>query len=352
MIWEVADIKKALSTENTAMLCMSLAEMLHSGMTVSESFLILYEQENDGVVREAMHSVYADTIAGGSAADAADRSGIFPEYMIRIMRVAEKTGTMENVFRELSAYYDRQTALKRAIRSAVVYPVILLMIVLAVFFVFLTEVLPVFNNVFNQIGADMPPVASALLNIGIWLAGAKWWIVSAIILIVAAIVIIYFTPALKAWAARRANRAFSGGKTGQKISAARIASVLSLCFSGAKDIGEAMELADDFASGFDSGGKISMCRERVANGASFAQAISEADIFEPSYCRMIAIGEKTGSLDVMMKDIARRTQVDMETAVDRLVNRVEPASAIILTVCVGLLLLSVMLPLVGIMSVL
>ena len=341
-----------ISTQATSILCLGLAEMLHAGMTVGESFLALYEQESDEIIRDALYSVYENTISGGCMAEAVEKTGVFPEYMVRMLRVAEKTGALESVLRELSAYYDRQTATKRAVRSAVVYPILLLVIVLAVFFVFLTEVLPIFNNVFHQIGADMPRLATVFLNVGVWLAGAKWWILAVLIAIAGVALLVSAVPALRNHVGAAVRRSFSKGKTGRKISAARTASVLSLCFSGAKDIGEAMELVSEFATGFENEDQLSDCQKKIASGVSFSQAMGEADMFEPFYCRMISIGERTGSVDTMMRNVACRTQKDMENALDQLVSRVEPVSAIVLTLCVGLLLLSVMLPLVGIMSAL
>jgi type IV pilus assembly protein PilC len=98
--------------------------------------------------------------------------------------------------------------------------------------------------------------------------------------------------------------------------------------------------------------KLLSCIAVTEKGESFSRAVTEVGLFAPVYCRMLSIGEKSGSVDVIMQEIARRTQEDMDAAFDRLTGRIEPGTVIILSLCVGLLLISVMLPLVGIMSAL
>jgi type IV pilus assembly protein PilC len=266
--------------------------------------------------------------------------------------LAEKTGALESILRELAAYYDRQERLRRTVRSSVGYPLLLFFIVLAVFFVFLTEVLPVFGRVFAQIGASMLPSAEAFLAFGLWLAGAKWWLLGALLLIAAAAVAVRLVPAWREGFSAAVSRLFSGTKTGRKIAAARVASAMSLAVAGASDINEALALSCEFASGSASEAGLKKCLELVLAGRSLSEAVGESGLFSPVYCRMLTVGERTGSLETIMADIARRTEQDMVLAVDRLTGRIEPAAVIVLSVCVGLLLLSVMLPLVGIMSVL
>lgn len=344
--------KKVLDNERLSILCTELSEILRSGITISEGFLLVSEQERDGSQKQVYEALYRETQEGGAVGAAMRRTDVFPEYMLRMIGVAEETGALERVLRELAEYYDRQERLRRTIRSTVSYPLLLFFIVLAVFFVFLTEVLPVFDRVFAQIGASMLPVALVFLKVGLWLAKAKWWIVGIIGSIAAAAVLVRSVPALNEKASAAAARIFSGTKTGETISDFRLAAVISLAVTGTSDIVEALELAYGFAEGGNGGNRVRETLEMVMGGTSFAAAAERAGLFSPVYCRMLLIGERAGSVESIMKDIARRAQTDMEVAVTKLTGRIEPAAVIILSVCVGLLLLSVMLPLVGIMSAL
>lgn len=341
--------KRLIGDERLSVLCTEVPEFLSSGITAGEGFLILSEQETDPELKAVFEKIYQDTAAGGAVSAALRVSGVFPEYLLRMTAVAEKTGTLEPVFRELADYYRRQDELRRTVKSAVEYPLLLLFIVLAVFFVFLTEVLPVFSRVFDQIGARMLPVAQAFLSAGLWLAQIRWELLGVLLAAGIAALVIRLVPA---WNDRVYGRFSMGGEAGRRITEARTASALSLAVSGASDITEALQLACDFAAGFGGEAQLRACRDAVAGGESFARAAQNAGLFEPLYCRMLAVGERTGSTDAMMRDVAHRAQADMERAVDRRVGRIEPITVVVLSVCVGLLLLSVMLPLVGIMSAL
>jgi len=343
---------KTLDDSYLSVFCLEMAEILKSGIMAGEGFLLISEQEPDKTLKSAYKALYEETVSGMPVAKAMEKTGIFPEYMLRILRVGEETGAVEEVFRALSAYYERQANLRKTIRSAVGYPLLLLGIVLAVFIVFLVEVLPVFENVFSQIGAEMLPAALLFLNIGRWLSGSGNWLLWLLCLLAAAGVFVWIIPQLRNKVSARLGAVLSGGTTGKKISEARLASALSLCVSGAADLDEALHLCRDFSKGNDYEGKLERCIAITEKGESFSKAITETALFAPVYCRMLSIGEKAGSVDVIMREIARRTEEDMDAAIDRLTGRIEPATVIILSVCVGLLLISVMLPLVGIMSAL
>lgn len=344
--------KKTLDNDRLSILCAELAEILGSGMTPGEGFLLIAEQEREPGLKEIYQSLYRETGEGGALAPAMEKAGAFPEYMLQMIRVAENTGALEKVMRELSGYYDRQARLKRALRSAVAYPALLFVIILAVFFVFLTEVLPVFSRVFAQIGAEMTPAAAVFLNIGQWLAGAKWWILGVLGLMALCGGVTYLVPSLREKAGGFFGGLFAGTKTGVKIRQARVASAMSLAVSGAADVSTAMELVAKFAEDFDKDGVVAKCRDLVLGGMGLSEAVRETGLLPAVYCRMLAIGERAGALDEMTRETARRCSIDAEAAMDALTGRIEPAAVIILTLLVGLLLLSVMLPLIGVMSAL
>ncbi len=341
-----------LSDDAASVFCLEVAEALKSGITVSESFLLISEQEKSGPLQKACLDVYERTDAGEELAASMAEQGIFPGHILKMLQVAEKTGTTEQVFRELSAYYKRKADLSRSVRSAVVYPLMLLVIILAVFFVFIIEVLPVFDNVFRQIGATMAPAAEFFMRMGLNLAKAKWVLLAVAVVLAAGVLAGFIVPPARRFFSELFSRLFHRTRTGKKALLSQVASVLSLSVAGTRDLEEALELSCGFSLDTPYEKPLRDCLEAVRNGERFADHAEKAQLFAPVYCRMIGIGEKTGSVDAMMSEVAGRAQADSEAAIQKVVGRVEPAAVIILSVCVGLLLLSVMLPLVGIMSAL
>lgn len=319
---------------------------------MGEGFLLISGQEKDAQLRGIYEDLYRATLDGGALAPALEKAGVFPSYLLRMTAVAESTGSLERVLRSLAAYYDRQARMRRALTGAVGYPLLLLVIVLAVFVVFLTEVLPVFSRVFDQIGAQMPALARSFLSFGEWLSGSGLWLVVILLALVLACSVVFLVPSLRERAVQRLSRSLARTRTGKKIAEARMSSALSLAVSGASDINEAMGLVCEFTAGSESAPAMEKCRAAVENGMSLSEAAAENGLFGDVYCRMLTIGERSGSTEAMLRDISRRCETDMLAAVDKLAGRVEPAAVVILTLFVGALLLTVMLPLVGIMSAL
>ena len=126
-------------------------------------------------------------------------------------------------------------------------------------------------------------------------------------------------------------------------------SALYMGVSGGLDTDKALEMAETFC-GNNMQSKIAACRESALMGTSLAEAIEEHQLMKPMYCRMLSVGVKTGSLDSTLEEISRRCEDEASVALQKAANRVEPAVVLILCVVVGMLLLSVMFPLVGIMN--
>ena len=135
------------------------------------------------------------------------------------------------------------------------------------------------------------------------------------------------------------------------MSASRLADALVLTISSGMNTDDALDMAGVLAGDSGVQEKIAACRNAMLReGQTFADAVMEQKLFAPMYCRMIAVGFRTGDLDTVMTEVARRIAEDADDAMDALLNRIEPALVIVLSLMVGIVLLSVMLPLAGIMT--
>ena len=142
---------------------------------------------------------------------------------------------------------------------------------------------------------------------------------------------------------------FSDTKTGKLYETAHFSSALHMGVSGGLDTDKALEMAEAFC-GKNMQEKIFECRESALMGTPLSEAIEEHKLMKPMYCRMLSVGVKTGALDSTLEEISRRSEDEASEALQKAANCVEPAVVIILCVIVGMLLLSVMFPLVGIMN--
>ena len=340
---------KLWSKEEIPSFCLELSLLLKAGLPAEICFSILAEEENDSGKKEVLDGLYERARYGDSVYDTMSEAGVFPEYMLKMVLMGEETGYLESVFRALSVYYEERRRTEQALKETVVFPIVLLLMMLVVVVVLMTDVLPVFQDVFAQLGGTLSPVAMFFLDFGAALQRGKLIFIILGILILAGICAVLFHEKTKVKCNDFLSEKFAETKTGRLYDAAHFASALYMGVSGGLDSDRALEMAESFCKkGMHD--KISACREAALMGTPLSEAIEEQKLLKPMYCRMLSVGVKTGALDSTLEEISRRSEEEASAALQKTAARVEPAVVIILCVVVGVLLLSVMFPLVGIMN--
>ncbi|MGL4791882.1 MAG: type II secretion system F family protein, partial [Anaerotignaceae bacterium] len=221
-----------------------------------------------------------------------------------------------------------------------------LVMMLFVVIILITKVLPIFSQVFSQLGSTMSPVAQSIMGIGTFINNNMIVFIVLVVILFGVFFYLFATEKGK----DRIIGLFSFGKTGNYIETAFFASAMSMALQSGLDADESLSLAENLLSGTKMTSKIKNCQQLIVDGKTFADAIAKSDIFSPLYCRMLDIGFKTGSSDTVMEEIAIRTEKAANEKIDSVIAGIEPILVIIMSVTVGLILLSVMLPLMNIMS--
>jgi type IV pilus assembly protein PilC len=241
----------------------------------------------------------------------------------------ERTGRLEDTFSALSEYYDNRQRLHNQIRNSLLYPCILMILILTVIVVVLVKVMPVFSQVYAQLGVQMTGLAGGLLKVGTGISGIMPVLV--ILLVLAAVFIFSFAISagfsnrlMNFWRKMRGDRG-----AGRKINAARFASALSIGMASGLPIDESLELAASFSDDVpDAAAKYESCRQCIAKGESLAEALKKSGIFSAMYCQMISIGVRSGSGASAVAEAARRMEAEAENYIERRVRSIEPAMVI------------------------
>jgi type IV pilus assembly protein PilC len=347
---------KKIKTRSGAFLsafCTELALIIETGIPISDGLLMLIDDEEDDRVKSYLTSLYKKMNEGGSChalSTAAAAVGGFPKYAVDMFVIGEKTGRLDSVLRSLSVYYDRDTKIKESVKSAVVFPIVLFTLLLGVMWVLLTQVLPVFETVFEQIGVTFNSAASTFMRIGGVLERGSIVILAVFLLSALLIFVIYKTDKLREAVKGTFAVMFENSKLMQNLLAARFSASMAMTLKSGLDIDESLELAMSFAPNKQSAEKIARLRDDVSQGKTFNEAVLETRILSPVYCRMLALSFKTGSTDEIMELIAQRSEEEAAVSIETLIGRIEPAMAFIMSVMIGAVLLSVMFPLLAVMG--
>ena len=340
-----------LSNNQISTLCMELALMLHAGISADDGLHLILEDESAASDRAVVEYLSKAVDDGTPLTRAMADTGAFPAYVTGLVGGGFRTGRLEEALNALSRYYDDRARLESQVRSALLYPALLLLLMLVVVVVLLAKVLPVFDQVFRSLGGAMTGVAGGLLRAGLWLDGVLP--VMCVLLALAALVLAAFAVSdsfrdrcLRIWRARHAVKGVTG-----KLTSARMAQALSMGLRSGLPMEESLDLAGSLMEDIPAAQKRCQdCRAKLDGGAPLADALKETGAFPPVYCRMLALGVRSGSADTVMEEIARRLSDEGEAGLQEQVGRVEPVLTIAGSLLVGVILLSAMLPLLNILS--
>lgn len=336
----------SLSDDELAVFCYQLGLMVRSGIGSEESLAILGGDARDARSRALLEQARNGLLDGLPLSGALERTGAFPDYLLRMLEIGQAAGRLEEVLWALSRYYTRQAETGRTLRRAVAYPAVMAVLIAVVFLVLVARVLPVFQQVSAQLGVSLSPVAAALLRLG---AAGKY--VSAVLcalLALCAVLLIYLFRSRRG--AALAGRVFSGTASAKALDRSRFSSVLSLMLSSGLSLDEAMGRARALLAGSALAPALERCAGLMEQGTPFPRAAEECGIFSGLEAGLLSAGFRAGASDKAMEELSRRCQEEADERLSALLARFEYALVAVLCLAVGLVLLSVMLPLLGVLS--
>ena len=341
---------KPFSSLELSSFCGQTALILKSGISALEGLTIMAEDASSSEEKEVLESLLSNMQETGNLCQAMESTGLYPSYMLRMVEIGEETGTLDVVMESLRNHYEREDSLRKGIRNAVTYPMVMIAMMAVVIIVLLVKVMPVFNQVFIQLGTEMAGISRTLMQVGNVIN--RYAVVFILLLFVIVGLSFYGT---RTASGRRVFRTI-GYKLGftrrihEELAACRFASGMALTLSSGLNPDRSMELVTSLNDDPVFQKKIDLCLEKIREGEDLSDALFHSGMFSGVYARMASIGSRTGSMDQVMEQIAGLYQEDIDTRMNNLLAVLEPTLVAVLSLVVGVILLSVMLPLMGIMS--
>ncbi|MBQ8878613.1 MAG: type II secretion system F family protein, partial [Lachnospiraceae bacterium] len=219
-----------------------------------------------------------------------------------------------------------------------------------VILVLIVKVLPIFRQVFVQLGTEMNSFATSLLSVGNTLSKYSLIITLFFFVIIGGFILFYKTGSGRMTVTRFLTRFPLTSNFYEKIAAGRFASGMFLALTSGMDTYRSLDMISEIVENDDMQQKIKICRDELKKENNLPDALASARIFSNLYSRMISVGFRSGSVDLVFKQIAKNYDEETEKQLNRIISIIEPTLVIILSLIVGMILLSVLLPLMGIMS--
>lgn len=340
--------QKMLKNEQVYTFCVALEHLIHAGIGLGDAFVLLSADEQEPILRQMLKEMGRQADAGASLAQVIRQAGCFPAYVCTLVEVGERVGKTEQTLEALGKYYEGRDRMDRRVRSALLYPAILMLVLLAVAVILLVWVLPVFNDVYAQLGSSLTGVAASLLNLGSMLR--KGMPVLCLILAVVA-VILAISPVRKGVASLW-NRIAGDRGVQRKILSARFVQALSMAITSGMTVQEAVLLASALAQGETPafGERCRKCLSAVERGETLSKALLQGDFLQAADRRLLDAGNRSGKSEDVLQQIAQRLSEQSEEELERRAGYVEPILVAVACLLIGAVLLSVMLPLMQIMT--
>ena len=323
-----------------------LSTMLASGIPLVRAMSLFLQGDMKPKQRELYQQVYRDLQQGRSFREALEaQHGAFPPLMISLFRSGEASGKMDQAAKKVGLHYQKEHKIRSKIKSAMIYPAILIVVAILVFFGVFVFILPQFLASFQSLGVEMPGITRAMMAISQTLI-VHWdvCLLAAIgVLLVLAIVLQNAGVRLKLDVFKL--RIPKIGKLMRTIYTARFARTLSTLYTSGLSILQALTVSADTVGNRHIAAQFGRVIAQVRGGAPLSQALREVDGFVPKLASVALIGEEAGRLDEMLDNMADGFDFESEKAIDRLIAMLEPAMIVLLAVGVGIVMVSVLLPL-------
>ena len=339
-----------ISSAELSIFCGQVALILEAGLPLYDGMETLAGADNNSENAEMFKKASQGVTETGSLYEALKNDDRWPEYMVEMVGIGERSGHLESIMRGLETYYAREDRIRSSVVSAVTYPILLAVLLAVIVLILLWRVLPVFRRVLEGMGVGLNESGATMMHIG----EVVGWVVMVlvVILIIAALaIIILLQTKHREKVLKFLQNIFPPiVNLNNKLTASRISGVLSMMLSSGFPTDEALEMTEKVLPNPDAANKIKGIRKGLEEGKSFADAIGEANIFNELHVRMIKMGSATGREDQVLGKLSNLYEEEVEEDITRLVGIIEPTLVALLSIVIGAVLLAVILPMAGILS--
>src|SRR2546421_3491610 len=324
-----------------------LATMVSSGVTILRTLYVLEEQTESKLLKHALVEIRKSVEAGLPLSDALARHPkIFSPLYVSMVRSGEAGGLLESALQRTADQLEKEDALRRQVRAAMVYPAVVISFAVAVLLALVAFIVPVFAKVFKDFGGKLPGLTKFTVGLSDFIT-SKWYLV---ILIVVALIWGFFAWKRSSWGRPQWDRfrlriPLRIGEVVQKVALARWSRTLSALVSAGVPILQAIEVTGKTAGNKVVEDAMDRVHDSVKRGGTIAAPLKDVNVFPSMVVHMIGVGEETGALDTMLTKIADFYEEEVSAAIKALTSILEPVMIILIGGIVGFIVISMYLPL-------
>jgi general secretion pathway protein F len=335
--------RRGMNAREVGQFTQQLSTLLGAGLPLDRSLQVLMDLSENDRVRRTVMEIRDRVREGGSLSDALEEQhGTFNRLFINMVRAGEIGGTLDMTLNRLTDYLERSRDLKDSVISALIYPILLLVLAAGSLILLLVYVIPQFTPIFEELGGDLPLITKIVLGVGSVLQNF-WW---AMVLI-AFVTAYYFRKMLAdpekrfAWDKRVLATRWVGDLVG-KMETARLTRTLGTLLTNGVPLLSALSIARNVITNTVLQKDVSEAAREVKTGGGLARNLAKAERFPRLALQMISVGEETGQLDDMLLKVSDTYDIEVRNTIDRLLAVFTPLVTLFLAVLIGTIVMSVL----------
>jgi type IV pilus assembly protein PilC len=339
-------LNKKVKPRDLQIFSRQFATMIEAGLSVVSALTILEEQTVDKNLSEVVTAVRQEVEEGSLLSEAmATHPKVFSRLYVAMVQAGEAAGVLDQVLDRVAYQIEKETAIKRRVKGAMIYPMVVITFATLVLIGMLMFIVPIFVNIFKGLGGSLPTLTQWVMNASNLLRH-DWFIIFPV---VAAIIfgLRYAKgtePGRRVWDRFRLRVPMKIGDTVRKVSMARFSRTLATLVGAGVDIVKALEITGTTSGNWVIEDALREVRERVQEGIPIAQPLSQNEAFPPMVSQMVRIGEESGELEKMLGKIADFYEDEVDAAVAALTSIIEPLMMIGVGMMVGTILIAMYMP--------
>lgn len=345
------DDAKKVKLKDLTIFSRQFATMINAGVSLVRALNILADQATNPKFKKCIQEIRTKVEEGNSLSDALrDYPKIFQKLFVSMVKAGETGGVLDEVLDRLAGFLEKQAKLEGQIKSAMVYPLVVLVIATGIFFFLLTFVLPIFKNMFDSMNATLPAFTQMLINMSVLVRTKGPLVFGGIAASIWGFRRFINTPFGRRWFDGVMLKAPVFGPLIRKTSVARFTRTLGTLLRSGVPLMGALEIVQDTSGNVHVAEAIAKVRDAVREGEGLTKKLEETGIFPPMVTQMIAIGEETGAMDDMLTRIADFYDDEVEEAVKALTSLLEPLMMVGIGGMVGSIIIGMYLPMFSIIG--
>jgi type IV pilus assembly protein PilC len=321
--------------------------MIDAGLPLVQCLEILAGQQENKTFQKMLNSVRA-SVEGGATLSVSmkQHEKVFDPLYYNMVEAGETGGILDTILQRLAQYIEKNVKLKRAVKSAMIYPIAVLTIASGVIVLLLWKVVPIFTTLFNGLGADLPLPTRVVIAMSNFV-GSIYGLMIGLFIVGIGVALKFWqkTPLGRMTIDRALLKAPVVGMVLRKIAVARFTRTLGTLISSGVPILEGLDITARTSGNAVIERAISQTRKAVEAGRSLVEPLKETDVFPGMVTQMIGVGEQTGAMDAMLSKIADFYEDEVDAAVKDMLTAIEPIMIVFLGVVVGGVVISMYLPL-------